>query len=209
MMKKSFVALVLAAAIAVPMFTDHQITPAEARPAPMHRHAELVAPQVREANELKNISEHFGTELADLKQYYDIGWGFKDLKHAAFLSYASGKDIGDILDLRAADKWPRIEYKLGLTPDDIKTAHDKCDAHYLKVKLSLDYDTAYALLQKNYSMGDVMHAVLLSTYTDVTAENIITMHNPPVKDWDAVAAELGVTSAQMEELRTKMADVRP
>lgn len=208
MMKKLLTTMVVTAAVAVPMFTDYQINTAEAKPAPMHRKAELISPQVRDANELKNISERFGADYSELKKYYEIGWGFKELRHAAFLSFASGKNIGDILEMKGTDKWPRVEYKLGLTPNDIKAAHDKCDAAYLKNKLSLDYDAAYALLQQNYGMGEVMHAMLMSQYTDKTAENIIAMHNPPVNDWDAVAEELGITAAQMADIRAKMFEAR-
>lgn len=210
MMKKLLATMVITAAVAAPMFTDYQISTAEAKPAPpMHRKAELVSPQVRDANELKNISDRFGADASELKKYYEIGWGFKELRQAAFLSFASGKNIGDILEMKGTDNWPRVEYKLGLTPNDIKAAHDKCDAYYLKKKLSLDYDAAYALLQQNYPMGEVMHAMLMSQYTDKTAENIIAMHNPPANDWDAVAEELGITPAQMADIRAKMFEVRP
>lgn len=38
---------------------------------------------------------------------------------------------------------------------------------------------------------------------------IIEMHNPPYKDWDAVASDLGIDADKMADLRVKLETLRP
>ena len=162
-MKKSLLTLALAFGIvAAPFTTDILSSTAEAKPLPPrpaareglvpHRSTAeakplpprpaaregLVPHQVRIDNEIDSISARFGVAESTVKKFYNQGWGFKELRHAAFLSYATGKDMGAVLDLKTEyNRWPRVEYMLGLTPNDIKAAHDKNDAEYLSTVLGI------------------------------------------------------------------------
>lgn len=208
-MKEMIVAAAAAAMLtAIPLMNDCTIQ-AKPAPRPGAGPAALVPPQVRANAELTAISTRFSVPKETLEQYYNMGWGFKELRQAAFLSYASGKDMASILSLKETNSWPRVEYKLGLTPNAIKKAHETSDALYLKSTLHIDESLSLPLLQQNFSVGDVVHAVLMSQYCGKAPADIIAMHNPPAKDWDAVAADLGITETQMDAIRTQMQAMRP
>lgn len=212
-MKKSLLTLALAfGLVAAPFTTDILSSTAEAKPLPPRPAARegLVPHQVRIDNEIDSISARFGVAESTVKKFYNQGWGFKELRHAAFLSYATGKDMGAVLDLKTEyNRWPRVEYMLGLTPNDIKAAHDKNDAEYLSTVLGVDTAVSLPLFEQNFGMGDIVHAVLMAKYCSSTPAQIVEMHNPPTTDWDAVATQLGITEDQMYQVRLEMEKLRP
>lgn len=206
MLKKSLAICLLAASVVVPVFADQHS--AEARPVPPAAGDTLVPPRVRESNELQNISERFGVKTSELQKYFDMGWGFKELRHAAVLTLATNKDMGAILTLKQTNSWPRVEYLLGVTPNDMKAARDKNDARYFAGKLGVSESELLALLQQNYGVGESLHAMLLAKAGGTTAAKVLEMHNPPQTTWREVADSLGVTFAQLEQIREDIDQVK-
>lgn len=209
-MKKPAKILTVAAATLLLSGIGSQFNPllVNAAPPPPPK-MERVAPQVRIDTEMQQLSDIYGIEKSLLMQYYNKGWKLKEISHGAFLAYASQKSFTDVMNLKDENSWPRVEYLLGLTPNDIKAAHDDLAAQYLSEKLSVNKTIITRLLQKNYSMGDVLHGILISQYCTASPEDIISMHNPPKTDWNTVADKLGITDEQMQEIRNTMRDVAP
>lgn len=209
-MKKPAKILTVAAATLLLSGIGSQFNPllVNAAPPPPPK-MERVAPQVRIDTEMQQLSDMYGIEKSLLMQYYNKGWKLKEISHGAFLAYASQKSFTDVMNLKDENSWPRVEYLLGLTPNDIKAAHDDLAAQYLSEKLSVNKTIITRLLQKNYSMGDVLHGILISQYCTASPEDIISMHNPPKTDWNTVADKLGITDEQMQEIRNTMRDVAP
>ncbi len=209
-MKKPAKILTVAAATLLLSGIGSQFNPllVNAAPPPPPK-MERVAPQVRIDTEMQQLSDIYGIEKSLLMQYYNKGWKLKEISHGAFLAYASQKSFTDVMNLKDENSWPRVEYLLGLTPNDIKAAHDDLAAQYLSEKLSVNKTIITRLLQKNYSMGDVLHGILISQYCTASPEDIISMHNPPKTDWNTVADRLGITDEQMQEIRNTMRDVAP
>ena len=122
-------------------FHSHNISvaaqTAEAKPVRPAPGQVLVPPQVRETAELQKISKRFDIDASVLQTEFERGWGFKELRHAALLSLASGKNINEILRLKENNSWPRVEYLTGITPNDIKAARDRNDARYFAAALGL------------------------------------------------------------------------
>ena len=75
-------------------------------------------------NEMQNISEYFGVDKQTLVAYYNNGWEMPELRRGAFLAYASHKSFDDVMNLRENNSWGRVEYLIGLTPNDLKTTQD-------------------------------------------------------------------------------------
>lgn len=209
-MKKPAKILTVAAATLLLSGIGSQFNPllVNAAPPPPPK-MERVAPQVRIDTEMQQLSDIYGIEKSLLMQYYNKGWKLKEISHGAFLAYASQKSFTDVMNLKDENSWPRVEYLLGLTPNDIKAAHDDLAAQYLSEKLSVNKTIITRLLQKNYSMGDVLHGILISQYCTASPEDIISMHNPPKTDWNTVADKLGITDEQMQEIHNTMRDVAP
>lgn len=209
-MKKPAKILTVAAATLFLSGIGSQLEPLPANAAsPPPPKMERVASQVRIDTEMQQLSDMYGIEKSLLMQYYNKSWKLKEISHGAFLAYASQKSFTDVMNLKDENSWPRVEYLLGLTPNDIKAAHDDLAAQYLSEKLSVNKTIITRLLQKNYSMGDVLHGILISQYCTASPEDIISMHNPPKTDWNTVADRLGITDEQMQEIRNTMRDVAP
>ena len=83
----------------------------------------------------------------------------------------------------------------------MKVARDKNDARYFAGKLNVSESELLALLQQNYGVGDSLHAILLAKAGNTTAENVLKMHTPPQTSWRDVADSLGVSFAQLEQIR--------
>ena len=182
--------------------------PANAAPPPPPK-MERVAPQVRIDTKMQQLSDMYGIEKDTLMQYYNEGWKTKEISRGAFLAYASQKSFAEVMSLKDKNSWPRVEYLLNLTPNDLKAAHDDLAAQYLSEKLSMNKTIITRLLRQNYSMGDVLHGILISQYCTASPEDIIAMHNPPETNWNAVADKLGVTDEQMQKIRDTMREVTP
>lgn len=167
----------------------------------------LVPPQVRETAELQKISKRFDIDASVLQIEFDRGWEFKELRHAALLSLASRENINEILRLKENNSWPRVEYLIGIKPNDIKAARDRSDARYFAAALGLKERDILPYLYQNYPLNDVLHAVLLAQVSGSTAESILSAHHPPTHDWDYVAYELNVSHEKLDEIREKIASV--
>lgn len=164
----------------------------------------LVPPQLRENAELQEISKRFDMEFAVLKAEFDRGWGFKELRHAALLSLASGRNLNDILRLKESNSWPRVEYLIGITPNDIKVAREKNDARYFAIELNLKEKDILSYLQQNYGLNDVLQAALLAKASGSTVGKVLEAHRPPTRDWNYVAQELSVSREKLDEIREQI-----
>ena len=98
MFKNKLAVGILAAFAAITFSVTAQTV--EARPVQPASGQVLVPPQVRETAELQKISKRFDIDVSVLQTEFDRGWGFKELRHAAILSLASGKNINEILRLK-------------------------------------------------------------------------------------------------------------
>lgn len=173
----------------------------QAKPLPK---VERVSPQIRIDNEMENINECFGVDRQTLVTYYNNGWGMPDLYEGAFLAYASHKSFEDIMNLRENNSWPRVEYLIGLTPNDIKAAHDDIVSTQIANKLDMNKSIVTFLVEQNYGVDEIIHGLLYSMYVDKSPADIIEMHNPPTKNWEMVANDLGITQEQLAEIHQKM-----
>ena len=107
---------------------------AQARPLPR---AERISPQMRINNEMQNISEYFGVDKQTLVTYYNNGWEMPELRRGAFLAYASHKSFDDVMNLRENNSWGRVEYLIGLTPNDLKATQDDIISTQIANKLDM------------------------------------------------------------------------
>lgn len=206
MFKKKLAFCTLAVCTAITFSVANQTAEARlVRPAPGQV---LVPPQVRETAELQQISKRFEIGEAVLQAEFDRGWGFKELRHAALLSLASGKNLSEILRLKENNSWPRVEYLTGITPNDLKAARDRNDARYFAGALGLKERDILPYLRQNYALNDVLHAVLLAQASGSTAESILAEHRPPAHDWGYVAYELDVSREKLDAIREKIAALK-
>ena len=206
MFKNKLAAVIMAVFTAITFSVAAQTAEAKpVRPAPGQV---LVPPQVRETAELQKISKRFDIDASVLQTEFGRGWGFKELRHAALLSLASGKNINEILRLKENNSWPRVEYLTGITPNDIKAARDRNDARYFAAALGLKEKDILPYLRQNYSLNDVLHAALLAQASGSTAESILAAHRPPTHDWSYVAYELDVSREKLDAIREKIASVK-
>ena len=143
-------------------------------------------------NEMQNISEYFGVDKQTLVAYYNNGWEMPELRRGAFLAYASHKSFDDVMNLRENNSWGRVEYLIGLTPNDLKTTQDDIISTQIANKLDINKSIVTFLVKQNYEADEVSPA------------DIIEMYNPPTSNWEVVADDLGITQEELDEIHQKM-----
>lgn len=155
-------------------------------------------------NEMQNISEYFGVDKQTLVAYYNNGWEMPELRRGAFLAYASHKSFDDVMNLRENNSWGRVEYLIGLTPNDLKTTQDDIISTQIANKLDINKSIVTFLVKQNYEVDEVIHGILYSMYVDKSPADIIEMYNPPTSNWEVVADDLGITQEELDEIHQKM-----
>ena len=155
-------------------------------------------------NEMQNISEYFGVDKQTLVAYYNNGWEMPELRRGAFLAYTSHKSFDDVMNLRENNSWGRVEYLIGLTPNDLKATQDDIISTQIANKLDINKSIVTFLVKQNYEVDEVIHGILYSMYVDKSPSDIIEMHNPPTSNWEVVADDLGITQEELDEIHQKM-----
>lgn len=123
MFKKKLAFCTLAVCTAITFSVAAQT--AEAKPVQPAPGQVLVPPQVRETAELQQISKRFEIGEAVLQAEFDRGWGFKELRHAALLSLASGKNLSEILRLKENNSWPPTVFVKDIIQMNAKKGHNE------------------------------------------------------------------------------------
>lgn len=108
-------------------------------------------------NEMQNISEYFGVDKQTLVAYYNNGWEMPELRRGAFLAYASHKSFDDVMNLRENNSWGRVEYLIGLTPNDLKTTQDDIISTQIANKLDINKSIVTFLVKQNYEVDEVFY----------------------------------------------------
>lgn len=98
----------------------------------------------------------------------------------------------------------RVEYLIGLTPNDLKATQDDIISTQIANKLDINKSIVTFLVKQNYEVDEVIHGILYSMYVDKSPADIIEMHNPPTSNWEVVADDLGITQEELDEIHQKM-----
>lgn len=138
-------------------------------------------------NEMQNISEYFGVDKQTLVMYYNNGWEMPELRRGAFLAYASHKSFDNVMNLRENNSWGRVEYLIGLTPNDLKATQDDIISTQIANRLDINKSIVTFLVKQNYEVDEVIHGI-----------------HPPTSNWEVVADDLGITQEELDEIHQKM-----
>lgn len=107
------------------------------------------------------------------------------------------------MNLRENNSWGRVEYLIGLTPNDLKTTQDDIISTQIANKLDINKSIVTFLVKQNYEVDEVIHGILYSMYVDKSPADIIEMYNPPTSNWEVVADDLGITQEELDEIHQK------
>lgn len=156
----------------------------------------------------QRLADNFGVNKAEIEKYQANGTSMKDIAHAAFLSYASGKSFAQVMDCKTADKsWKQVTAELGINQESIKTAKDQLQAKRLHDKLGIDSSEALSLLQQGYSQKTVAAASLLAKHSGKPASEVLALKTKD-NSWRDVAKTLNINEdalkADLKKLRSSV-----
>ncbi len=140
----------------------------------------------------KRISDTFGIEQSVVLKYNNNGMSFKDIGKAAFLAKAGNKSIDNVISQKTADNnWKDVAESLGITKEQIKTAHQNLAADQLNKRTGIDKKSALNLLQDGYRPYDIGMASQLATASKKPIKNVLALKKIN-NAWSDVAAQLGI-----------------
>ncbi len=128
-------------------------------------------------------SIHYKYEIPEdkVKALLASGLRFLEIDKAALLATVAGISIGEILSMRKADPWSRIQKKLGLTADIYEKKYLACRAERLARFYGIEEARALALLEEGYPIHWIRLAYLLEQHTHAKAEDILAQRTKSEK----------------------------
>ncbi|MBU2703753.1 hypothetical protein Ga0466249_004901 [Sporomusaceae bacterium BoRhaA] len=140
----------------------------------------------------QHLADAFGIDQATVLQYSEKGMNFRDIGQAALLANASGQSFDQVISHKTyLNHWKDVADELGVTKEQMKTAHQNIIANDLNKKIGLNKQTAINLLQQGYHPRDIGMASELSKNTGKTLGDILSMKKIN-NTWLDVATILGV-----------------
>lgn len=164
----------------------------------MQRH-QITPEQVAE-----RLSADFGIAKATILQYSTKGVSFKDIRRAAFLANTSGKSLDDVMSYKKSDNtWKDVANTLGITKEQMKTAHQNMMVNRLTQRTGLDKQTALDLLQQGYHPRDISIANKLATSSNKPIIEVLSLKKINNR-WSDVATTLGVDKETLKSSAHEM-----
>jgi hypothetical protein len=140
----------------------------------------------------QHLADDFGIDQATVLQYSEKGMNFRDIGQAAMLANASGQSLDTVISHKTyLNSWKDVADKLGVTKEQMKTAHQNIIANSLNKKSGVNKQTAINLLQQGYHPRDIGMASELAKNTGKTLGDILAMKKIN-NTWLDVATILGV-----------------
>jgi hypothetical protein len=190
--RKTIAAMVAGTFIIAGAATPFIVQAAEAQETPSAYHQKETKKQLDPQVASKRISDTFGIEQSVVLKYNNNGMSFKDIGKAAFLAKAGNKSIDSVISKKTADNnWKDVAESLGITKEQIKTAHQDLASDQLNKRTGIDKKAALNLLQDGYHPHDIGMASQLATASKKPIKNVLALKKIN-NTWSDVAAQLGI-----------------
>lgn len=190
--KKTIAAVIAGAFIMVGVAMPYAVQAAEKtneRPAHHQR-------QVDPAKAADHIANTYKVSKLSVLKYNAGGKSFRYINHAAFLAYASGKSLDEVMSLKTDDNnWKTVAADLGLTKDQMRTARNTIFADRMQSKFGIDSQTTSDLLKEGYKHRHIAMAGLLAQKANKPVTDVVKMKTV-TNNWSDVAKILGVDRPQ-------------
>ncbi len=190
--RKTIAAMVAGTFIIAGAASPFIVQAAEEQETPSAYHQKEARKQLDPQIASKRISETFGIEQSVVLKYNNNGMSFKDIGKAAFLAKAGNQSIDSVISKKTADNnWKDVADSLGITKEQIKTAHQDLAADQLNKRTGIDKKAALSLLQDGYQPHDIGMASQLATASKKPIKNVLALKKIN-NTWSDVAAQLGI-----------------
>ncbi len=140
-------------------------------------------------NWVKNISEKYGVDAAQVEKAFKDGVLFVDVKFAATLAKLSGKSFSEVLAMKV--DWTQVAEKLGITREQLKALHEQeRDEHFAK-SAGIDVKTLQSLIKDGYDLRDIMIAGKIAQASNKNIKSVLDKRKIN-NTWEDVANSFGV-----------------
>ncbi len=138
---------------------------------------------------IKNISEKYGVDDAQVETAFKDGVYVEDIKNAAILSKLSGKSFSEVLTMKV--DWFQVAEKLGVTREQLKELHEQeRDEHFAK-RAGIDVKTFKSLIKDGYDPRDIMIASKIAQASNKNIKSVLDKRKIN-NTWEDVAKSFGV-----------------
>jgi hypothetical protein len=141
----------------------------------------------------QDITDTFGVSKADVLQYHNQGYDFKELFRGSFLAKASGKSLKEVMSLKNSDtSWMSVAQTLGVNKEKMYVTHKDIEATQMEKTLSIPKKISASFMRQGYHAQDIANANILAKNTDKPISAILAMKKIN-NTWFDVAQSLGVS----------------
>ncbi|CUH96452.1 hypothetical protein P22_2542 [Propionispora sp. 2/2-37] len=153
----------------------------------------------------QHIADKFNISKDTVLKYQQAGYDTRDIVTAAFFGQLSGKPFEEVIKLKTnSNTWKDVQQTLGITTEQIKTAHINMFAGQINAKTGLDTATATTLLNQGYHPRDIAVAAQLAKNTGKNIQDVLDLKKIN-NTWKDVADSLGVSQ---DTLKQDMQEIR-
>lgn len=197
--KKTIAAMVAGTFIIAGAASPFIVQAAETTNTPPAYHHQQEKRQLDPEKASKRISETFGIDQTVIKNYNSNGMNFRDIGKAAFLAKAGNLPIDSVISKKTADNsWKDVAESLGITKEQIKTAHQDLAATHLNKQAGIDKKAALSLLQDGYHPHDIKMASQLAKTAKKPIKDVLALKKIN-NTWADVANKLGIDAGTFQK----------
>ena len=138
---------------------------------------------------IKNISERYDVDAAQVKQALDNGVFYEEIKHAAVLAKLSGKSFSEVMAMRV--DWKQVAEKLGVTREQLEAFHEQERNEHFAKRAGIDVKTWQSLIKDGYDPRDIMIAGKIAQAANKNIKSVLDKRKIN-NTWEDVAKSFGV-----------------
>ena len=138
---------------------------------------------------VKDISERYDVDAAQVKQALDDGIFYEEIKHAAVLAKLSGKSFSEVMAMRV--DWKQVAEKLGVTREQLEAFYEQERNEHFAKRAGIDVKTWQSLIKDGYDPRDIMIAGKIAQASNKNIKSVLDKRKIN-NTWEDVAKSFGV-----------------
>ena len=147
---------------------------------------------------IDRLSYDFDCEAEIIAKLMDEGNTYLELKNCLLHAYAAKVSLSEIIELRKLYGWAMINYKLGLSAQDLWEANIQHQADRMEKFMQLDRKIVIEWMHKGYGVHQIKRASFIARHIDKPLAEILALKTRQIK-WPEVAESLGLSPESCRE----------
>ncbi|WP_177504311.1 hypothetical protein [Anaerosinus sp.] len=160
--------------------------------------------QITNKEMAKNMEECFGISQQSILDYHNQGWQMHDLHRAASIAKLSGKQIGDILNVKTTtNTWRDVADSFGVTKEQMNEFRQQLMSERIAKSTGMNKSILNQLVKEGYRPHDIVMANALAEKSGKDIKSVLSMKQIN-NHWKDIASQLGIDDNGYQECREQI-----